>query len=116
MRFLLLGTLVLSSLFLFYETVFGDLPPAEFGFPFDDMKLSGANYFYFLFEKVNVVILAVVILLLKRSLITKVFLGICLVDLLDYVLFYGNLKFGIITWNVVKIGIMGLAIAYEKWK
>jgi hypothetical protein len=59
------------------------------------------------------VLLSVVILELepKYRLAVTVFLIIQIIDTLDYILFYGERWTPYLpTWNVMKVGIMGLAI------
>lgn len=109
---LMLVTLLFGGLFLFYK------PEGEIGFPFDTMVLSTQTYFYFFFEKIIVFILAAVICMeeSKQYQIAKLtFIIITMVDFLDYLLFYGNMRLGLLTWNVGRIGIFGLAILYEKY-
>ena len=104
---LLLTTLVFSVLFLFFK------PTGEIGFPYSDMVLSGENYFFYLFEHLGPVLLAVVILELepRYRIAVTVFLVIQIIDTLDYILFYGERWTPYLpTWNVLKVGIMGLAI------
>jgi hypothetical protein len=109
---LLWTTLAFSTLFLFFHK------DGEIGFPFDPMKLHADTYIYFLFEKLIVVILAVVILLSSSTYKTalKIFVAIACIDVIDYVLFYGNMKLtNVVSWNTIKVGIFGLTILYEKY-
>lgn len=80
------------------------------------MKLTAENYFYYLFEKLIVLILAVVIWMNERQyrFFAGLFLVITIVDTLDYVLFYGNLRLNHwVTWNTGKVALFGTAILYE---
>jgi hypothetical protein len=104
---LLLTSLAFSVLFMLIN------PTGQIGFPFSDMVLSSENYFYYLFEHLVPVLLSVVILELepKYRLAVTVFLIIQIIDTLDYVLFYGERWTPYLpTWNVLKVGIMGLTI------
>lgn len=103
-------TLVFGCLFLFYK------PQGEIGFPFDPMVLTTQTYLYFFFEKLIVFILAIVIISKEYRIAKVTFAIIAAVDVVDYVLFYGNMRLGFITFNIAKVAIMGLAITYEKWK
>lgn len=104
-------TLVLGSLFLFYA------PEGKIGFPFDSMVLTTQTYLYFLFEKLIVFVLALVICLQGKEYPTAkiTFLVIAIIDIVDYVLFYGNMRFGMITWNVAKMALFGVSILYERY-
>lgn len=111
-RLLLLSVLVFSSLFLSMEGDNGTI-----GFLFSEMKLAKATWFYFLFEKLIVVVLAYVIWTYERSVAMTVFLSISVIDTIDYILLYGEPWFDskIFTWNTIKVGMMGTSIIYEKW-
>ena len=104
---LLLTTLVFSVLFLFFK------PTGHMGFLYSDVVLDVEMWFYFLFEHLVPVILAIVILELepRYRIAVTVFLVIQIIDTLDYILFYGERWTPYLpTWNVLKVGIMGLAI------
>lgn len=104
-------TLVFGSLFLLYT------PEGQIGFPFDPMVLTTQTYLYFLFEKLIVFILAAVICLESKDYQSAklTFLVITIVDILDYILFYGNMRFGMITWNIAKMALFGISILYERY-
>lgn len=63
--------------------------------------------------------LAVVILSMatKYQLAFKVFVIIQCIEVIDYVLVYGEPWFDskIFTWNTIKVGMFGLAILYERY-
>lgn len=108
---LLFTTLALGVSFLFIPVT----EPRDF-FLFSDVKLSMDTWFYFLFEKLIVLILAIVMLSEdtdhRRAL--WVFFGIQVVEVLDYVLCYGEPWTPYIpSWNILKVAIFGLAIVME---
>lgn len=108
---LLFTTLALGVTFLFIPVT----EPREF-FPFSDVKLTMDTWFYFLFEKVIVLILAVVILneSVEHRAALWVFFFIQAVDLLDYLLFYGEpWTPKIPSWNILKVALFGLSIVME---
>lgn len=108
---LLLTTLALGIAFLFIPVT---EPRALF--PFSTVQLSMDTWFYFLFEKVIVLILAIVILndtTVHRGALW-IFVIIQCVEIIDYLLFYGEpWSKNIPSWNILKVVIFGLAIAVE---
>lgn len=110
---LILSTLVLSTLFLYYNGM------GEMGFLFSDYMIPGQTWFYFLFEHLILVILAYVILTMETRYraAAVTFLVIQIIDTIDYVLTYGEPWFDskIVTWNTLKVGIFGIAIIYERY-
>ena len=92
----------------------------EVGFPFSDMTLSYKQYAYSLMEHLIRLVLALAILVEATQYRTalKVFVLIECVEVLDYVLTYGEPWFDskVFTWNTIKVGMFITAIAYERWK
>jgi hypothetical protein len=108
---LLFTTVALGVTFLFIPVT----EPREF-FPFSAVQLSMDTWFYFLFEKVIVLIMSVVIL--NQSTDHRpalwVFVSIQGVEILDYLLFYGEpWSPNIPSWNILKVALFGLAIVME---
>lgn len=108
---ILFTTLALGVSFLFIPVT----EPRDF-FLFSDVRLSMDTWFYFLFEKLIVLFLSIVILndsdQYRR--VVWVFVGIQGVEVLDYVLFYGEPWSPYVpSWNILKVAIFGLAIAME---
>lgn len=89
------------------------------GFVFSDYKVPTQTYYYFLFEHLILVILAYVIFTLepRYKAAAIVFIVIQVVDLIDYLLTYGEPWFDskVFTWNTIKVGLFGGAIIYEKY-
>jgi hypothetical protein len=110
--YLILLTLAFSTIFLLTPTT----EPIDF-FPFSDQMLTFEMWLYFLFERLIVVILALVILLdsteFKNSL--TVFLWIEIMDTVFYLLFYDDPFMLVLPWNSVKLGIFIFSIGLEKW-
>lgn len=114
---LILITLIFSILFLFFN------PVAEMGFPFSEQILTVETYFYFLFEHLTVLILAIVILSMATEYryAFKIFVVIQIIDTVDYCLTYGGRwPFFPISWNIIKVSVFSLIVGYEiikpKWK
>ena len=106
---LLFTTLALGIAFLFIPVT----EPRAF-FPFSEVRISMDTWFYFLFEKIIVLILAVVILndtpVYRMAL--WIFVCIQVVEVFDYLLFYGEPWSPYIpSWNILKVVIFGLCIA-----
>lgn len=110
---LIFASLAVSVLFLLFNQ------SGQMGFLFSDMVLTPELWFYYLFEHVSVLLLAVALLAMAREnrFAFKVFVGIQIVDTLDYALFYGDQwDFSPVPWNVIKISIFSLAIIHQSWK
>ena len=92
-------------------------PTGEIGFPFSDQKLTVETWFYFLFEHLIVVILALAILVDAQEyrFALKTFVVIEIIDTVDYILTYGT-PWGVIKWNVIKVVLFTLTIAYERFR
>lgn len=91
-------------------------PYGEMGFPFSDVVMPAENWFYYLFEHLILVLLALALVSdateYKFSLWT--FVGIEIADTIDYVLFYGEPWLPYFpTWNIIKIVLFGMAVAYD---
>jgi hypothetical protein len=110
--YLILLTLAFSTIFLLTPIT----EPIDF-FPFSDQMLTFEMWLYFLFERLIVVILALVILLdsteFKNTL--TVFLWIEIMDTVFYLLFYDDPFMLVLPWNSVKLGIFIFSIGLEKW-
>jgi hypothetical protein len=110
--YLILLTLAFSTIFLLTPIT----DPIDF-FPFSDQMLTFEMWLYFLFERLIVVILALVILLdsteFKNTL--TVFLWIEIMDTVFYLLFYDDPFMLVLPWNSVKLGIFIFSIGLEKW-
>jgi len=104
--FLILTTLALSVLFMFFN------PQGTIGFPFSDMILTAETWFYFLFEHLIVVILALVILGLESEYRVSAIAFLCIeiIDTVDYCLSYGEL---FASWNIAKVTLFGLVAFSE---
>lgn len=87
------------------------------GFPFSDMVLNADTYIYFLFEHLILVILSWIIYDHTKDKIVLLYFVIQVIDSIDYVFTYGEPWFdsNIFTWNVIKVGIFGVAILYERY-
>lgn len=114
---LLLSTLVMSTVFLLTKN--GDYKNFYPYFPFNrDVVLTRDTYFYFLFEHLILVVMALFIYFeshrYKDAL--KVFVMIQIVDTLDYVLTYSAtwevLGFPL-SWDILKVTIFALSIVNE---
>lgn len=110
----LLAVLLFSNMFLFFRNDVDLIHP----FLFSDMSLTAENYFYFLFEKLIVIMLAGVIMASndRNEWPLLVFFMICCIDLLDYLLFYANPWFAKIpfTWNQIKVVVFLIIIGFQK--
>lgn len=103
-------TLVFSVLFLLYN------PKGEIGFLFSTMVLTPEIWFYYLFEHLIVLILAMVILSMATEYryAFKIFVIIQIIDTVDYCLTYGEpWPFLPVSWNVVKVFIFSPIVGYE---
>jgi len=91
----------------------------EIGFLFSDMVLSHKQYAHDMLEHIIRAVLAAAVLVDATQYRTalKVFLLIELMEIVDYILTYGEPWFDskIFTWNTIKVGLMGMAIVYEKY-
>lgn len=91
----------------------------EIGFLFSDVVLSYKQWVYSLMEHVVRLIMAIAILVGASQYRTalKVFVLIEFIEILDYVLTYGEPWFDskIFTWNTIKVGMFGMAMLYEKY-
>lgn len=108
---LLFTTLAIGVLFNFFS------PTGEVGFPFSDMVLTIETYFYFLFEHLIVLLLALVIFDLepRYKIAVGAFVLIQIIDILDYVLFYAeDWSPYLPSWNFLKVGIFAIATAYDR--
>jgi TctA family transporter len=109
---ILLTTLALSGVFLFLPE---ETTPRDY-FLYSDQLLELDTYVYFLFEHLILVILALLIWELepKFRISVTAFLVIQIIDILDYVLFYGEAWSPYLpSWNILKVAFMGLGIAYD---
>ncbi len=92
----------------------------EIGFLFSDVMLSYKQWVYSLLEHVIRLVLAVALLTTSTQYRTalKVFVLIECIEVLDYILTYGEPWFDskIFTWNTIKVGLFSLAIIHEQWK
>lgn len=92
----------------------------EIGFLFSDVVLSYKQWVYSLMEHVIRLILAIAILVSASEYRTalKIFVLIECIEVVDYILTYGEPWFDskIFTWNTIKVGMMGISIMYETWK
>lgn len=107
---LILITLLFSVLFLFYN------PHGEMGFLFSDMVLTPELWFYYLFEHLTVLILSIVMLSMATEYryAFKVFVGIQVIDTVDYCLTYGEpWGFLPVSWNVIKVLLFSSIVGYE---
>jgi len=109
---LLWATLVFSTLFLLFNSE-GQISY----FPCSEMLLNPQSYVYFLFDHVNEALVPIGVYLARnylRALI--IFVGISVIDTVDYVFTYGEPWFDSkISWNTIKVGLFGGAILYEKY-
>lgn len=91
----------------------------EIGFLFSDVVLSYKQWVYSLLEHVIRFILAIAILVEASQYRTalKVFVFIEFIEIMDYVLTYGEPWFDsrVFTWNTIKVGTFSLAMVYEKY-
>lgn len=91
----------------------------EVGFLFSDVVLSYKQYAYSLMEHSIRFVLALAILSGATQYRTalKVFVLIEFIEIVDYVLTYGEPWFDskVFTWNTIKVGMFGLAIIYERY-
>lgn len=121
---LLHATLLLSAVFTVFrlprtETFPDDDPDTSPFFLWSDYEVTDNTYWYFGMEHLILVLFASYILYNGRDFITalQVFLFIQFIDLLDYVLVYGEIWFYAstfpVSWNVLKAVIFTLAIAAE---
>lgn len=110
---LLLTTLAFSVLFMFVQ------PDGEIGFLFSDIVLPADLWFYYFMEHFIRVILVFVIFDMATEYKTAftIFFIIQMIELLDYVLTYGEPWFDskVFTWNTIKVGLFSLSILYEKY-
>lgn len=102
-------TLLFSILFIFYN------PQGQIGFLFSKMVLTPELWFYYFFEHMVLVLLAIVILDLepKYKFAAIVFLCIQIIDTIDYVLTYGERwnKY-LPSWNLIKCAVYGGTVIY----
>lgn len=111
--FLILITLLFSVLFMLYN------PQGQIGFLFSAMVLTPEIWFYYLFEHLIVLILAVVMLSMATEYryAFKIFVIIHVIDTVDYCLTYGEpWPFLPVPWNVVKVFIFSSIVGYEFYK
>lgn len=114
---LLLSTLIMSAVFLLTKT--GDYKNFYPYFPFNqDVVLTRDTYFYFLFERLIMVVMALYIyyesLKFKTALIA--FVLIQMIDTIDYILTYNKtwiLEGFVVSWDILKVSLFLLAIAHE---
>lgn len=121
---LLLATQLLSAVFTIIKepriaTFPDEYPETHAYFLFSDYELTRSTYWYFMFEHLIVIIYAAYILITGVEFRTalRIFLLIQIIDLLDYLLAYGEIWFYAstfpISWNVLKAVFFSLAIANE---
>lgn len=91
----------------------------EIGFMFSDMVLTKKQYAFSLMEHVIRFLLSLVILIdaTQYRMALKVFVLIEFIEILDFVLIYGEPWFNskIFTWNTIKVGMFGISILYERY-
>lgn len=89
----------------------------EIGFYFSDMVLSYKQYAHDLEEHVIRFVLSLAILSGAQQYRTalKVFVLIEFIEIVDYILTYGEPWFNskIFTWNTIKVGMFTVALKYE---
>lgn len=112
---ILFTTLAFSVVFLFFNM------NGEMGFPFSDMVLTVETWFYFLFEHIIVLLLAIVILELEHEfkLSARVFVWIQALDTVDYCLTYGESWSNYMpSFNIMKVTVFGIVMLFDwyKWK
>jgi hypothetical protein len=107
----LLLTLSISTLFTHVPSV------GAIGFPFNEKyTLNYHQYFYFLGEHLVIISMALIILdeakEYRRALV--VFVYLLLADFLTFILWYRDpLSEYILTFNILKVVIFGIAVFYE---
>lgn len=110
---LIFCSLALSCVFMFFS------PKWEMGFPFSDIVMPAENWFYYFFEHVILVLLALAIVSEATEFKFALWTFVCIqiIDTLDYALFYGQpwLK-GFPSWNILKVFIFGASMVYERQK
>lgn len=91
----------------------------EVGFLFSDVVLSYKQYAYSLMEHLIRVVLSLAILVeaTQHRTALKIFVFIECVEVLDYLLTYGEPWFDskIFTWNTIKVCVFGLSIIFERY-
>jgi hypothetical protein len=91
----------------------------QIGFLFSDVVLSKKQWVYSFMEHFIRFVLAIAILIGSRQYRTAlwVFVVIEFVEIIDYILTYGEPWFDskVFTWNTIKVGCFGLTILYEKY-
>lgn len=114
---LLLSTLLMSAVFLTTKT--GDYKNFYPYFPFNqDVVLTRDTYFYFLFERLIMVVMSLYIYVenTKFKMALKVFVFIQVFDAVDYVLTYNKTWFiegFLVSWDILKVSLFSLAIINE---
>lgn len=107
----LLLTLSISTLFTHVPSI------GAIGFPFNDnYTLNYHQYFYFLGEHLVLITMALIILdeASEHRRALAVLVGILIADLLTFVLWYRDpLSEYILTFNILKVVIFGIAVFYE---
>lgn len=122
--FLLLATQLLSAVFtLIREPRLAKFPDNDVDthpyFLFSDYELTKGTYWYFMMEHIIVILYAAYILITGTEFRTalKIFLLIQIIDLLDYVLGYGEIWFYAstfpVSWNILKAVVFMIAIINE---
>jgi len=109
-KFMLLITLVVSILFMFYT------PDGKIGFPFSNVVLSADTWVYFFCEHMILIILSGVIYMIssKKEWSFVVFHYIQIFDTFDYVLTYGDRWTDYLpSWNIIKVSIYSCALIYD---
>lgn len=91
----------------------------EIGFLFSDMFLSKKQWVFSFMEHLIRFVLAIVILIGSKQYRLALWTFVCIefVEIIDYILTYGEPWFDskVFTWNTIKVGIFGLTILYEKY-
>lgn len=114
---LLLSTLLMSAVFLITKT--GDYKTFYPYFPFNqDVVLTRDTYFYFLFERLIMVVMSLYIYLDSEKFKTalKVFVLIQVFDAVDYALTYNKTWFlegFLVSWDILKVSLFSIAIINE---
>lgn len=114
---LLLSTLLMSAVFLITKT--GDYKNFYPYFPFNqDVVLTRDTYFYFLFERLIMVVMSLYIYVenTKFKMALKVFVFIQVFDAIDYALTYNKTWFiegFLVSWDILKVSLFSLAIINE---
>lgn len=121
-KHILLIVLGLQMLFIFFPSA--DTPEerkliAIYPFLFSNSGLTPAEYVYYLCEHLSLIVLCMLLYIeshRSNKFYMKVFLGLMVVDLVDYLLSFNQLFLPIgdleVTWNVLQFGILLMAVLF----